>query len=59
LEYIRPRLQKFVLHNFVAYFQEEQYKVYLETFPPSNVMSIIDFAEIYTFLDFNEIQEMH
>jgi len=57
--YTRPRLQKFILHNFMARFQEEQYKTCLETFPPEIVMSIIDFVEMYTFMDFNEVQEMH
>jgi hypothetical protein len=59
LSYSRPKLQKFVTQNFVARFQEEQYKIFLETFPLESVMFVIDFVENYTSMDFNEIQEMH
>jgi hypothetical protein len=48
-----------MLHNFVACFQEEQYKICLETFPCDSIMSIIDFVENYIFMDFNEVQKMH
>lgn len=54
---MRPRLEKFKFHNFVARFQDEQYRTCLETFPAESVMSVIDFAEKYTFMDFNEIQK--
>jgi hypothetical protein len=47
------------LHNFEAAFQEEQYKIFLETFPYENIMFTMDFAKNYTFMDFNDIQEMH
>jgi hypothetical protein len=57
LSFTRLRLQKFIIHNFVAHFQEEQYKLCFEIFPPNNVMSVIDFAKNYTFMDFNEIQK--
>jgi hypothetical protein len=56
--YIKLRLQKIITHNFVAHFQEEQYKTCLENFLPESCMFIIDFVENYTFQDFNEIQEM-
>jgi hypothetical protein len=57
--YLKPRLQKFITYNFVAHFQEEQYKTCLENFMLESCMSIIEFVENYTFQDFNEIQEMH
>ncbi len=59
LSYLKPRLHKFIRHNFVAHFQEKQYKTCFENFPPENCMFVIDFAKNYIFQNFNEIQEMH
>jgi len=59
LECFKPKLSMFVLHNHVAWFQEEQYKTCLQTFPKTLVMSVVDFAKKYTFQKYNEVQEMH
>lgn len=56
---MKPRLRKFIIHNFVAYLQEEQYKICLNTFPKTFVMSIVDFEKNYNFEEYNEVQEMH
>jgi len=37
----------------------EQYKICLDTFPKTYVMSIVDFAKNYTHQEYNEVQEMH
>jgi hypothetical protein len=59
LDYLRPKLKRFVLHNYVSKFQEEQYNICLDTYPPAFILSIKDFAENYSLQDFNEVQEMH
>jgi hypothetical protein len=47
------------MHNYVSKFQEEQYNVYLNTFPLTSILLDVDFAKNYSFQDYNEIQEMH
>jgi hypothetical protein len=59
LDYLRPKLKRFVIHNYVSKFQEEQYNICLNAFPPISILSIMDFAENYSLQDFNEVQEMH
>jgi hypothetical protein len=56
---MKPNLEKFILHNYITKFQEEQYNIYLKTFPPPSILSDADFAENYSFQDYNEIQKMH
>ncbi len=58
LEYLRPKLQKFLVHNYVIRFHNEQYKVCL-AIVPQDLILVVDFAENYTFQEFNEIQKMH
>jgi hypothetical protein len=48
LDYLRPKLKRFVLHNYVFKFQEEQYNICLNTFPPTFILSIMDFAKNYS-----------
>ncbi len=57
LDYLKPKLSTFILHNYVARFQEEQYKICLQTFLKTFIMSIVDFAENYTFHFYNEIHK--
>ncbi len=40
-------------------FQEEQYRICLNTFPETSMMFMVNFAENYTFQEYNEVQEMH
>ncbi len=47
------------MHNHVSKFQEEQYNVYLNTFPLTSILLDVDFAKNYSFQDYNEVQEMH
>jgi hypothetical protein len=51
LQYMKPRLTRFVTHNFVAQWQVEQYQVCLATFPPKSLVSVVDFAENYSFAE--------
>jgi hypothetical protein len=54
-----PRLKSFIVHKCVAKWQEEQYKVFLDTFPPQSILFAMDFAENYSFGEFIEIQEQY
>ena len=50
---------KFIKHNFVYRWQAEQFKNCLSVFPDDTIVSVVDFAENYTFKEQNEIQSMH
>lgn len=52
-------LKNFIKHNFVFHWQAQQYKECLLNFPSNVVVSVIDFAENYSFKIKNEIQSMH
>lgn len=59
LEYLRPKLARFVVHNFVARWQDHQCHLAMENLPHDAILSHIDFAENYSFQMQNEIQSMH
>jgi len=56
---MRLKLQKIVVHNYIAHFQDEQYKLCLNIFPHDSISFMVDFIENYTFQEFNEILKMH
>ncbi len=41
------------MHNYVSKFQEEQYNVRLNTFSPASILLAMDFANNYSFQDYN------
>jgi hypothetical protein len=47
LDYLKPKLSKFILHKYVAHFQKEQYKICLQTFLETSIMHVVDFVENY------------
>lgn len=55
----RDHLKKYIQHNYVYRWQAEQFKECLQVFPETVVLSVVDFAENYTFKEQNEIQTMH
>jgi hypothetical protein len=57
--YLKPKLEKFVLHNILAKWQDVQFKKLLETMLNGYVISCIDYSENYTTRVQNEIQNMH
>ncbi len=59
IDYLKPRLQEFVLHNFTSKWQEKEFKSYVPNLPPNTMLSCIDFSENYVFKQQNEIQDMH
>ena len=52
-------LGKFIKHNFIYSWQAHQFKNCISDFPNDVVVSVVDFAENYTFKQQNEIQSMH
>jgi hypothetical protein len=58
-EYLKPKLQEFVSHNFVARWQDVQCRLSMKELPADAILSHVDFAENYSFEIQNEIQSMH
>jgi hypothetical protein len=59
IDYLKPKLQHFVRHNFVAWWEDKQFKHYIKSFPTNIMVSIVEFAENYRFEMQNEMQSMH
>jgi len=59
IDYLKLKLQFFVQHDFVARWQDQQFKKSLENIPIDEIISVIDFAENYSFEIQNEVQSMH
>ncbi len=59
INYLKPKLQFFAYHNFVARWQDKMFKFCLQNFPNDIVVSIVDFVENYSFEVQNEMQSMH
>ena len=59
LDYLKPKLQFFIQHNFVARWEDAQFKKSLENIPANGIVSVIDFAENYSFEVQNEVQSMN
>ncbi len=56
---LKPRLLNFVLHNFVACWQEKEFKGFLKHILEDTIASCIDFSNNYAMKVQNEIQDMH
>lgn len=59
LAFAKPKIEQFIIHQFVASWQDKQYKNCLENLKENEVMSLIDFAENYSYKGQNEIQSQH
>ena len=59
IELFETTLNKFIKHNFTYLWQASQFKLCVSQFPSDVVVSVVDFAENYTFREQNEIQSMH
>jgi hypothetical protein len=55
ISYLKPRLQSFVTHNFIAKWQEHHFKLILMTIPNISIISCVDFSENYIMQVQNEI----
>jgi hypothetical protein len=59
LAYLKPKLQFFVHHSFVARWQDAQFRKCLDNIPEDAMVSVVDFVENYSFEIQNEVQSMH
>lgn len=55
VQYLKPKLQHFVCCNFIARWQDQQFKNCIESFSDNIMVSIIDFVENYNFEIQNEM----
>jgi hypothetical protein len=58
-QYLRPKLESFILHNYVASWQDFQFKELFDSVAQQTLISCVDFSENYTLKVQNEIQSMH
>jgi hypothetical protein len=59
IKYLKPRLSKFVVHNFISHWQENMFKHYIKHISKDNEISCIYFSKNYGMKVHNEIQNMH
>ena len=56
---LKASLEKILTHNFEAKWQDHQFKACMDNLSPDAVVSVIDFAENYSFKWKNEVQSQH
>ncbi|KAG0631145.1 hypothetical protein M758_1G230800 [Ceratodon purpureus] len=59
LLYAEPKIKQFVWHQFVARWQDTKFKQSVQDLKPGEVLSLIDFAENYSYKGQSEIQSQH
>ena len=59
LLYAAPKMKQFVWHQFVARWQDSQFKNSVQDLKEGEIMSLIDFAENYSFKGQSEVQSQH
>jgi hypothetical protein len=59
IEYLKPKLQHFVKHNFVAKWQDKHLKTCVKSLSKDSIVFIVNFAKSYNFQVQNEVQNMH
>lgn len=59
IDYLKPCLKTFILHNYFASRQEAQFQDLMGGIPRDTVISCIDFSENYTMMVQDEFQSMH
>ena len=59
LQFAASKIPQFIIHQHTARWQDVQYKACLANLQPGEVMSLIDFAENYSFKGQDEIQSQH
>jgi hypothetical protein len=55
IEYLKPKLQHFVKHNFVASWQDKHFKTCVKSLSKDSIAFIVDFAKNYNFQMQNEM----
>ncbi len=59
IEYFKHCLLAFVVHNFIAHWQDKKFKQYMKHILEDTLVSYRDFSENYAMKVQNEIQYMH
>lgn len=59
IQYLKPKLSQFILHNFIASWQDFEFKQLFTSIPGDSIISCMDFSENYSMKIQNEIQSMH
>jgi hypothetical protein len=59
IKYLKLKLQFFVRHNFVSWWQDIKFKNCLKIFSNNTIVSVIDFAKNYNSKIQNKMQSMH
>ncbi len=59
IKYMKLHLLEFVVHNFVACWQEKKFKGFLKHIPKDTIVSCTNFFKNYALKVHNEIQDMH
>lgn len=57
--YMKPKLQHFVRYNFVERWENKHFKNCIKSFPRNTMVSIVDFANNYSFEVQNKVHNMH
>ena len=56
---LKKQCVKYIVMHFQSYWQNSQFKECINNLPTGVIVSVIDFAENYTFKVQNEVQSMH
>jgi hypothetical protein len=59
LAFAKPKISHFLMHQHVARWQDVQYKASVANLKEGEILSLIDFAENYSFKGQDEIQSQH
>lgn len=59
VDLLQRHMRLYIKHSFIATWQAQQFRECIKRFPNDVVVSVIDFAENYSFKEQNEIQSMH
>ena len=52
-------IQQYIQHVDMAQWQDEQFRIWQDTFPLGTILSVVDFAENYTLQPQNQIQSQY
>jgi hypothetical protein len=55
IDYLRSNLQRFVTNNFIAMWEDVQFRLSMDSLPTNTILSPIDFGDNYSFEMQNEI----
>ena len=59
LDHAASKMEQFVLHQHVAKWQDNEFRACANSLQPGEIMSLVDFAENYSFKGQDEIQSQH